>query len=287
MDIRNMTRSPTHLDVQPITPQFGAEIAGIDLGAELSSETVAEIRSMLLRYKVIVLRNQEITTGQHVAFARMLGQPDIHHLTPSDQPHPEVLHLRNGPQSPAERGKMADTWHQDGSWRADPLWVTILRSRVVPNAGGDTLFSDMGAAFQGLSPIMKDWVQKLTAIHDMALGFDGRSTMTREEIHALHPPQEHPVVVTHPETGERLLYINSTFGSRIKGLSPVESHWLVQHLSSQALIPDYQIRVRWKPNTIVLWDDWACQHYGVYDYHPAVREMERVAIASTFSLSRP
>lgn len=268
------------LVVRPITPCFGVEIEGIDLRDETQLEAAAAaIRSAVLRHKVVVLRDQPITTARHVDLSRLLGQPEPHPTTPRDQPHPEVLHLRAGPQSSPERGKMADKWHQDGSWRANPLWATILRSRIVPDAGGDTLFSDMGAAFQGLSPAMREWVQGLTCVHDMAVGYAGRSGLRRADINASHPPQPHPVIITHPETKERLLYVNSAFASHIEGLAPDESDWLIGHLCAQAAIPDYQIRIRWTPDTIVIWDDWSCQHYGVFDYHPAVREMERIAVA--------
>lgn len=280
------SRTTAQLTVSPITPLFGAEIKGIDLRDDDSLiESVAAIRSAVLRYKVVVLRDQHITTARHVQFARLLGQPMPHPLTPPDQPHPEVFHLRNGPQSTPVRGKMADKWHQDGSWRAEPLWLTTLRARIVPPVGGDTLFADMGAAYGGLSPVMKDLADRLTCVHDMSVGYAGRSTLSRGEITDAHPTQKHPVVIVHPETGERLLYANSAFASHIEGLSQEESDWLVSHLCAQATIVDYQCRVRWQPDTIAIWDDWACQHYGVYDYHPEVREMERVAVASDLSFT--
>jgi len=266
--------------VAPITPRIGAEIEGVDLGSELSDETIAEIRQALLTYKVIFFRDQDITQEQHIAFARRFGELEVHPITPKDQANPEIFYLKAigwSPLSNAERRTGADLWHSDVTWREKPSLGSILRGRVIPEVGGDTMFADMVAAYEGLSPAMKEWVCTLTAVHDGSL-FAALQGKSRESFWEQFPLQEHPVVRTHPETGERGLYVNCAFTTHIKGLSKKESDWLLEHLYAQASIPEYQVRFRWRENSIAFWDNRACQHYAVGDYAPAAREMERVTI---------
>jgi taurine dioxygenase len=263
------------LKVAPLTPSIGAEISGIDLGEEQDGAVIAEIRAALLAYKVIFFRDQFITPEQHIAFARRFGPLEIHPATPKDQPNPEVLHIAHGPDS---RGR-ENEWHSDVTWRAEPSLGSILRAIEVPEVGGDTLFADMAAAFRGLSPAMQDWCRSLSAVHDIARVFARRLGKSIEELHEQYPPQLHPVVRTHPETGEQALYVNTAFTSHIEGVSGQESEWLLAHLYRQAAVPEIQCRFRWRAGSIAFWDNRAGQHYAASDYFPAVRRMERVTIA--------
>ena len=265
--------------VSPITPRIGAEIGGIDLREELPDETIAEIRRALLTYRVIFFRDQDISQEQHIAFARRFGELEVHPVTPRDQPNPEIFYLKAADFPSAKDGRRtgADLWHSDVTWREKPSLGSILRGRVIPETGGDTMFADMVAAYEGLSPAMKEWVCTLTAVHDGSL-FAALQGKSRESFWEQFPLQEHPVVRTHPETGERALYVNCSFTTHIKGLSKKESDWLLEHLYAQASIPEYQVRFRWRKNSIAFWDNRACQHYAVGDYAPAAREMERVTI---------
>lgn len=262
---------------KPLSPRIGAEIHGVDLRDELSDQTIAEIRDALLRRKVIFFRDQHITTAQHIAFARRFGELEIHPATPKTQEHPEVLFIAHGPDS---RGR-ENNWHSDVTWREAPSLGSVLRAVEVPEVGGDTLFADMDAAYEGLSPAMKDWVCSLTATHDIARVFAGRLGKTPEELHEKYPPQHHPVVRTHPETGRRSLYVNTGFTTHIDGLSTKESDWLLAHLYSQATLPEYQCRFVWQADSIAFWDNRACQHYAASDYFPARRVMERVTVAGS------
>lgn len=275
MNVAASPRSFARLKVMPMTPSIGAEIGGIDLSAEQDDETIAEIRAALLAHKVIFFRDQLITAQQHIAFARRFGTLEIHPATPKDQPDPEVLHIAHGPNSKGQE----NAWHSDVTWRAEPSLGSILRAVEVPPVGGDTLFADMGAAFRGLSPAMQDWCRGLNAVHDIARVFARRLGKRPEELHDQYPPQRHPVVRTHPETGEQALYVNTAFTSHIEGLSEKESDWLLAHLYAQAAIPEYQCRFRWEAGSIAFWDNRAGQHYAASDYFPAVRRMERVTIA--------
>lgn len=265
--------------VSPLTPRIGAEIEGIDLRDDLPDETIADIRRALLTYKVIFFRDQDISQEQHIAFARRFGELEVHPITPKGQANPEIFYLKSVdyPSAKSDRRTGANLWHSDVTWREMPSLGSILRGRVIPETGGDTMFADMVAAYEGLSPAMKEWVCTLTAVHDGSL-FAALQGKSRESFWEQFPLQEHPVVRTHPETGERALYVNCSFTTHIKGLSKKESDWLLEHLYAQASIPEYQVRFRWRKNSIAFWDNRACQHYAVGDYAPAAREMERVTI---------
>ncbi|HSG88804.1 MAG TPA: TauD/TfdA family dioxygenase [Pseudomonadales bacterium] len=265
----------TRFEVRPLTPVIGAELHEIDLAQRLDDATIAEIRSALLRYKVIFFRDQKISRDQHIAFARRFGELEIHPATPKDQADPEALRIAHGPDS---RGQ-ENFWHSDVTWRAEPSLGSILRAIEVPSVGGDTLFSCMYSAYEALSPAMQAWVCTLTAEHDIARVFAKRLNRSPEELREQYPIQVHPVVRTHPETGRRGLYVNTAFTSAIVGLSAKESDWLLAHLYGFAAIAEHQCRFAWTPDAIAFWDNRACQHLAASDYFPAVRVMERVTIA--------
>ena len=275
-----MTHQPkaasfARIGIKQLSPMIGAEIEGVDLREEQDDAVIAEIRQALVRHRVVFFRDQDVSVEQHVAFARRFGELEVHPATPKDQPNPEILHIAHGPKSKGSE----NNWHSDVTWRAEPSLGSILRARTVPDVGGDTLFACMAAAYQGLSPAMKEWVCSLTAVHDIARVFAKKLKKSPEELHEKYPPMEHPVVRTHPESGERALYVNTGFTSHIKGLSRKESDWLLSHLYAQAATPEYQCRFRWEANSIAFWDNRASQHYAASDYFPAVRAMERVTIA--------
>ena len=265
----------TRFTVKPLTPTIGAELLDIDLSEDLDDALIHDIRQALLTYKVVFFRDQtRLTRAQHIAFARRFGPLEIHPATPRDQADQEVLRIAHGPNS---RG-VENNWHSDVTWRAEPSLGSILRAIELPEVGGDTLFSDMYAAYDALSPAMQAFVCTLSAEHDIARVFAKRLNASMESLHEKYPPQIHPVVRTHPETGRRGLYVNTGFTSRIMGLSARESDWLLQHLYSFAAIPEHVCRFRWAPGSLAFWDNRACQHYAASDYFPAVRIMERVTI---------
>ena len=263
------------LDVRPMTPAIGAEIHGVDLGAPAISERIPEVRAALLKYGVIFFRDQNLTSEQHITFARQFGELEIHPATPKDQPNPEVLRIIHGPDS---RGQ-ENAWHSDVTWRERPSLGSILFAREVPECGGDTLFANMHMAYERLSDEMKRLCEGLTAVHDIAQVFAKRLNKAPEELHDKYPPMRHPVIRTHPETGERAIYVNTAFTSHIEGLSAQESRWLLDHLYATATDVEIQCRFRWQPGSIAFWDNRVCQHFAVSDYFPARRVMERVTIA--------
>lgn len=268
-----------HLEITPLTPTIGAEIGGIDLARPLDAATVGNLRTALLDWKVLFFRNQPITTDQHLAFARNFGELEVHPFAPSKPGYPEVLAITHDRES---RGR-ENTWHSDVTWREIPSLGSILRAVEVPPVGGDTLFADMYAAYDGLSDEVKEKIEGRAAVHDFAhfrIGMRkrGKSEAEIEEFNRLYPMVEHPVVRTHPETGRRGLYVNAAFTQHIVGMDKAESDALLKHLYAQAAIPEYQCRFRWEQDSIAFWDNRASQHYAASDYWPAVRRMERVTI---------
>ena len=263
------------LNIKPMTPAIGAEILDIDLGADTVAERIPDIRAALLKYGVIFFRDQALTQEQHIAFARHFGDLEVHPATPKDQPNPEVLRIAYGP----DRRGQENNWHSDVTWREEPSLRSILLAREVPEVGGDTLFANMHLAYERLSPQMKRFCEGLTAVHDIARVFANRLGKQPEELHDKYPPVRHPVIRTHPETGERSISVNVAFASHIEGLSAAESRWLLDHLFATARDVEIQCRFRWEAGSIAFWDNRVCQHLAVSDYFPARRAMERVTIA--------
>jgi taurine dioxygenase len=267
------------ITLAPLTPAIGVEVAGVDLARPLDGETLAALRAALLDHKVLFFRDQDITTGEHLAFARSFGELEVHPFAPHKPGCPEVLAITHDRES---RGR-ENTWHSDVTWREKPSLGSVLRALEVPAIGGDTLFSDMGAAYDGLSQAVKDAIEGKVAVHDFAyfragMRKAGKSEAEIEAFNRAYPEVEHPVVRTHPETGRKSLYVNAAFTKRIVGMAKEESARLLRHLYAQAAIPEYQCRFRWRSHSIAFWDNRSSQHYAVSDYWPAVRRVERVTI---------
>ena len=258
-----------------LSPAIGAELIGADL-TNFDDTLVDEVRAALLKYKVVFFRDQnDLSREQHIAFANAFGDLEIHPATPKDQPDPEVLRIAHGPKS---RGQ-ENNWHSDVTWRAEPSLGSILRAIELPEIGGDTLFSNMVLAYENLDDALKERLCGMTAVHDIARVFSRRLKKDASALHEKFPPQEHPVVRTHPETGERGLYVNIAFTDYILGLEREESDELLKYLYQRAWLPEYQCRFRWAPGSLAFWDNRACQHYAASDYFPNIRIMERVTVA--------
>ena len=268
-----------NLTLLPMTPTIGAEVEGVDLSQPLPAATVAALRQALLDWKVLFFRDQDITTEQHLAFARNFGDLEVHPFAPEKPGYPEVLAITHDDKS---RGR-ENTWHSDVTWRLEPSLGSILRALEVPPVGGDTLFADMYAAYDGLTDEVKARIEGAVAVHDFenfrrGMRKRGVSEAEIEAFDKLYPTVEHPVVRTHPETGRKALYVNAAFTRHIVGMEKAESDALLAHLYAQAAIPEYQCRFRWEKNSIAFWDNRASQHYAASDYFPAVRRMERVTV---------
>lgn len=262
-----------------LTPSIGTEVLDIDLAADLDDATIAALADLLVERKVIFFREQHISMEAHVAFAARFGELEIHPFTQNDSEHPEVIYLIND----EKRRPYINIWHSDVTWRREPSLGSILRAREVPEVGGDTLFANMEAAYDGLDDATKERIDGLEAMHDNENFLAGMKAggASDDEVAAMrekYPPAVHPVVRTHPVSGRKSIYVNRAFTRRIVDMEPAESDALLQRLYHQAWIPDHQVRFRWRPDSLAFWDNRAAQHYATADYWPARRVMERVTI---------
>ena len=267
-------------EVVPINGYIGAEIRGIDLRRSLAPEQFRVIHNALVEHEVIVMRDQDITLEQQLAFGRLFGKLSIHPFSPNMKDKPEVIVLDYSADNPPA---LTDVWHSDETFRDIPPLGTILRARIVPTSGGDTLFASMTAAYRGLSERMKKYIHGLEAQHDFKpfrtlFGSSPKERATLRRLEDSFPNPWHPVVRVHPVTRKRILNVNPQFTIRIRDMKEDESSHLLQFLYPQALVPEFQLRVKWQSNTVVMWDNRSVQHYALHDYYPRRRLMERVTI---------
>ena len=261
-------------EVTPLSPTIGAELRGLDL-ANLDDATFADVRRAWLEYKVIFLREQTCTADQQMGFARRFGELEVHPFLPANTDHDEIIRFEKGDDTPGYE----NLWHSDVSWREVPSLGSVLRCIEVPPRGGDTLFADMTAAYQGLPDDVRAQVDGAFAIHDFVHSFGlALDEKARAEKRKEFPPARHPLVRTHPETGRKILYVNAVFTSHIEGMPRDESDSLLDYLYRQATVPEYQCRFRWEPGSVAFWDNRAVQHYASNDYWPDRRVMERVTV---------
>jgi taurine dioxygenase len=261
--------------VSPLTPAIGAEIEGVDLASDLSNHQFAEIRRALLEHLVLVFRDQHLTAEDHKRFGRKFGKLHVHPLQAMKEGDHERLEVKADSASKAAAG---EGWHCDVTCEAEPPMGSMLYLDRTPEigCGGDTLFANMYLAYDMLSEPMQAMLAPLTAIHDGAIPWvQGYGYRPNEAFQK----NEHPVVVRHPETGRKLLYVNRGFTSHVRQLARFESNavleMLYRHIETQ---PALACRVRWTPNTLVFWDNRCTQHQAIWDYCPLDRAGFRVSI---------
>lgn len=278
------------LAIQPCGPVLGAEVTGLEVGDPVCVDVAAVLRALLLQHKVLFFRDLDLSREQHLALGRVWGPLEGHPVISHVPGYPEILDIRGSDGRVADQEddrsfRRLDKWHTDVTFRAAPSMGAVLRARALPAIGGDTLWVDACAAFDGLPAGTRARIEKLTATHDLLFDFEDRITPERRAAMAAQfPPQHHPVVCRHPDTGARVLFVNASFTRRIDGLSDSESRELLRDLLDQFKVPEYQVRFRWTPNAVAIWDNRATQHYPVADYWPSVRRMERVTIAGQVPL---
>jgi len=264
-----------HFDVRPLGATIGGVVDGVDLTSDLAAPVIAELRQALLDYKVLFFRDQPLTPARHVAFARRFGDLELHPFIPANREQPELVRFAKS----ADVGGYENGWHSDVSWREIPSMGAVLHAIEVPPTGGDTVFADMSAAYDGLDDATKAEIDPLSAVHDYSFVFAGQvKPDKREQMRAEYPPVTHPVVRTHGETARKLIYVNRFFTDRIVGLDAGAGAALIDRLSRRAEIVEYQCRWQWEPHSVAFWDNRAVQHYACSDYWPAVRVMERASI---------
>jgi taurine dioxygenase len=271
MSLATLDAKPTvdGLTIQPLNPTIGAEIGGVDLAQPLSPAHREAVRALLLKHKVLFFRDQQITRDQQVAFALNFGELYAH-PTGGTETHRVIQPIA------AENFKKYEIrdshWHTDTSWRIDPSFGAVLRAVDIPEVGGDTIWADGGAIYRGLPDDLKAQIDDLYVFHDY------QDALVRSGVR--YPLVAHPIVRTHPETGEDIFWINFGLKPRIVDLDKAQSDALLARLYEEVKRPEYHARFRWRKNSVAFWDNRAGLHYAVRDYGDYPRVMERVLIAS-------
>jgi len=255
-----------------VTPYLGAELEGIDLTKPLSPIQADELRDALARFQVIFFRDQTISHDAHKDLGRLFGPLAIHSAVAGIDGHPEIVAIHADADSKYVAG---EGWHSDLSADEAPPLGSILYLHTIPETGGDTMFSSMYKAYDALSDRMKAYLEGLEAVHD-----------ANPVYHALfkdydkrYPVATHPVIRTHPVTGKKCIFVNSSYTTRIEGIPSEESDALLKFLFDHVKNPNFQVRFQWQPHSIAFWDNRAVQHLAVWDYFPEVRSGYRVTIA--------
>ncbi|MEY3887059.1 MAG: hypothetical protein RL650_1151 [Pseudomonadota bacterium] len=276
------------MKVIPLTCALGAEIQDVNLAeAGRNADLAGEVKSLLLKHKVLFSRNQDMTDAEHSAFAQIFGNLEDHPLVPSVEGAPGIIQIWKTPDSPRERYE--NSWHHDATWRDNPPMGAVLRCLECPPVGGDTMWANMELAYDRLPDHVKETIADLRASHSMESVFMAAKPIEeRLAMKARFPDPEHPVVRTHPETGKKSLLTGAfmTHFTNFHNANNVRvgQDWqpgasaLLSYLISQTFIPEYQMRWRWSPNSIAIWDNRCTQHYAVMDYAPCHRRMNRATI---------
>jgi len=277
----------TRIVAEPCDAPLGAEVRNLDLSHELSDQQVHELGELVARHKVLFFRNQDMTSDQQLALGRRFGKLEIHPFASIedttdaiglDRDHPELVVLESLPGKPA----VAERWHSDTTWRECPSMGSILRMTIKPKGGGNTMWANMADAYEALDDETKARIDNAVAIHDWhpfekRMRAKGVSEETMGKLRAEFPQVEHPLVTTHPQTGERILFVNPSFTVRIKGMSDQESSALLARLYEHTEKPEFRVTLVWEEGTVAFWDNRSTQHRVCSDVE-GHRRMERVTI---------
>lgn len=280
------------LEIRELSGSIGAEIRGVDLSVELDPDTIAAIRRVWLERRVVIFPGQFVTPAEHKRFAASFGElTPAHPVVPGIDGHPEIFEIdySKSREVYAQYGDISTRragldWHTDVTFVERPPAAGILNALVIPRSGGDTLWSDQVAAFSALSESFRDYLRSLRAIHDGRRAF-GEQLANRDgggewdgEVYRSLDPVRHPVVRTHPETGEEALFVNPGFTSHIEGLRADESEAVLSFLHAHSTRPEFVVRHHWSAGDIAFWDNRSTQHSVVGDYGEEHRVIQRVTI---------
>jgi len=280
MDTTSLPTSAATIAVVPIAGALGAEITGVDLTGDLPDETIAEIRRAWLEHLVVFFPDQELGPGAFLTFAKRIGEPVDYPFVKGIEGFPEIIAVTKLPHETVNFGGI---WHSDTVYLERPPMATLLIAREVPPSGGDTMWSNMYAAYDALSPGLRRMLEGLRAVNSSALA---DVSATREDRIAdsgfggdREYLAEHPVVRTHPETGRKALYVNVAHTARFTDMTVDESRPLLRYLFEHSVRPEFTCRFRWRRGSLALWDNRCSMHNPINDYHGFARRMHRITLA--------
>ena len=269
------------MEIELISGALGAEVKGIDL-KDSSIENWNVINDLLLEHKVLFFRNQNITSEEQLNLARKFGPLERHIYVKGREKYPEILRII---KEPDEKQQWGETWHTDVSYNPKPTKVIMLRSIKIPPVGGDTMFSNMELAYETLDDEIKNKIDDKKAIHSSlgAAAFVDAYKAMEGNGNLKEYSNSHPVVRTHPETGKKILYVNSMYTKKILDIDEDESDQILNHIFKHQERLDFTCRFKWTENAVAIWDNRSTQHQGLTDFFPGrglgfERIMDRVAI---------
>ena len=268
------------INVTPIADALGAEISGVDLASDLPEETVAEIRRAWLEHLVVFFRDQVLGLDEFLGFARRIGNPVEYPFVKGVDGYPEIIAVAKLPDETVNFGGI---WHSDTVYLERPPMASMLIAREVPPVGGDTMFANMYAAYEALSPGMQRLLDGLVAVNSSAMADVSKTREDRRrdsgDVDDREFVAEHPVVRTHPETGRKALYVNVAHTQRFVDMTEDESRPLLQFLFDHSIRPEFTCRFQWRVGSLALWDNRCAMHNPINDYHGYTRTMHRITLA--------
>ncbi len=267
------------IEIEPVTGYVGAEIQNIDLSRPHDNNIYREIRQALCDHGVIFFRDQKLTSQQYLAFAKHFGELTVSPIMPLVEGFPQIAEVRKEAE---QRDNIGGDWHTDQAYRKRPIMGTMLLARELPSRGGDTLFTNMAAAYAFLSDGLKKTLEGLRAVHSqdflMATSRAQAGDMNVAKMQLKETEAAHPVVTTHPETGRKILYVNPGYTSHFEGWTRRESEPLLNFLYQHALTPEFGCRFHWREGSLAFWDNRQTWHYAANDYHGERRLMHRIMV---------
>ena len=270
-----------NIEVGPVSGGVGVEIHNVDIKQGLSDSAFETLRDAFVTHGLIFLRDQDITPDEHIAFAQRWGDININRFFPRLDGYDQIATVTKEPDQIVNIG---GGWHTDHSYDHVPALGSILIARETPPVGGDTLFACMYKAYDTLSDGMKQTLEGMKAVHSSRHVFgeqsNYRETLKDRFSNAEDATQDavHPVVITHPESGRKALYVNPAFTLHFEGWTTAESQPLLDYLYAHAAQLEHTTRFQWAPGSIAFWDNRCTWHYALNDYHGTRREMHRITI---------
>jgi taurine dioxygenase len=270
------------LKIRRLAGALGAEVTGVDLSQALSDDIIAAIRKAFVEHQVIFFRDQALTPAQQTAFGSRFGPLNIHPYVSGMADHPAVMEVV---KEPDDRINFGGGWHSDMSFLERPAIGSILYAVETPEFGGDTLFASQAAAFDALSPGLQRTLEGLNAVHSAAREYSAqghsaqkRKSMAIAEADGMVGEYVHPMVLVHPETGRKALYVNPAFTMKIEGWKTSESKALLEYLFQHCRYEGFTCRFAWEPGSVAFWDNRSVWHFALNDYQGQRRHMRRVTV---------
>ena len=272
-----MTITSSGIKIQKYSPNLGAIITGVDLSKEINEDQFKDIHKAFLDNQVLFFQNQnEILPEIHLKLGKLFGELHVHPAAPSMPGYPEIFEIHAHKNSKVANGEF---WHSDVSCDIEPPLGTMLQLHILPETGGDTMFSDMYSAYNELSDKYKSLLNGLVAIHESEHLYNGRYEdrgVNKDNVKT--PVANHPLIRTHPITGKKAIYVNRTFTTGIQGMNKNESSSILEFLFEHCEHVNFQIRYRWNKNDMAFWDNRCTMHRAIWDYWPNERKGRRVTI---------